>query len=79
MKYESSITYHSKTMANVKVFANKQTNKWTNGQRDKRTGHKLYAADLSMLGHKNPGKIGRYRFFHVHEVGYAADLIHNWR
>jgi hypothetical protein len=25
MKYESSITYHSKDMANVKVFADRQT------------------------------------------------------
>ena len=41
VNYESSITYHSQPMANVKVFADKQT-----GQTDKRTG------DLSMLGHK---------------------------
>ena len=41
MKYESSITYHSKTMANVKLFV------------DRQTGQKLYAPDLSMLGHKN--------------------------
>jgi hypothetical protein len=27
MKYESPITYHSKDMANVKVFADRQTNK----------------------------------------------------
>ena len=27
MKYESSITYHSKTMANVQVFADKQTDR----------------------------------------------------
>ena len=32
-------------MANVKVFADKQT--------DKRTGQKHYASDLSMKGHKN--------------------------
>ena len=31
-------------MANVKIFADKQT--------DKRTGQKLYAPDLSMWGHK---------------------------
>ena len=27
VKYESFITYHSKVMANVKVFADKQTDK----------------------------------------------------
>ena len=32
-------------MANVKVFADKQT--------DKRTGQKLYSPDLSMRGHNN--------------------------
>ena len=30
MKYESSITYHSIGMANVKVFADKQTDRQTN-------------------------------------------------
>jgi hypothetical protein len=41
MKYESPITYHSKDMANVKVFADGQAKK-------------LYAPDLSILrGHKN--------------------------
>jgi hypothetical protein len=44
MKYESSITYHSKDMANVKVFADRQTDRWT--------GHKLYATDLSIQGYK---------------------------
>jgi hypothetical protein len=29
MKYESSITYHSKDMANVKVFADRQTDRQT--------------------------------------------------
>jgi hypothetical protein len=32
-------------MANVKVFADRQT--------DRRTGQKLYAPDLSIRGHKN--------------------------
>jgi hypothetical protein len=40
MKYESPITCHSKDMANVKVFADRQT--------DRRTGQKLYAPDLSI-------------------------------
>jgi hypothetical protein len=44
MEYESSITYHSKDMANVKVFADRQTNRWI--------GQKLYAPDLSIRGHK---------------------------
>ena len=39
-------------MANVKVFAVKQMDKWTNGQIDKMKGQKLYAPNLSMLGHK---------------------------
>jgi hypothetical protein len=46
MKYESPITYHSKDMANVKVFADRQT-------KDRQTGQKLYAPDLSIRGHKN--------------------------
>jgi hypothetical protein len=48
MKYESPITYHSKDMANVKVFAERQTDKQTN----RRTGQQLYAPDLSIRGHK---------------------------
>ena len=43
VKYESPITYHLKAMANVKVFADKPTNRGT--------GQKLCAPDLSM--HKN--------------------------
>jgi hypothetical protein len=35
MKYESHITYHSKDMANVKVFAERQTNRHTNRQMDR--------------------------------------------
>jgi hypothetical protein len=40
MKYESpiAITYHSKDTANVKVFADRHTNRCT--------GQKLYAPDL---------------------------------
>jgi hypothetical protein len=45
MKYESPITYHSKDMVNVKVFADKLT--------DRQTGQKLYAPNLSLQGHKN--------------------------
>jgi hypothetical protein len=41
MKYESPLTYHSKDMANIRVFA------------DKQTGQKIYAPDLSIWGHKN--------------------------
>jgi hypothetical protein len=40
MKYESPITYHSKDMANVKVFA------------DRWIGQKLYAPNLSIQGIK---------------------------
>jgi hypothetical protein len=32
MKYESPITYHSKDMTNVKVFADRQTDRQTDGQ-----------------------------------------------
>jgi hypothetical protein len=45
VKYVSPITYHSKDMVNVKVFADRQT--------DRRTGQKLYAPDLSIRGHNN--------------------------
>jgi hypothetical protein len=45
MKYASPITYHSKDMANDKVSADRQTNRWT--------GQKLYALDLLIQGHKN--------------------------
>jgi hypothetical protein len=48
MKYESPITYHSKDMANDKVFADRQTDRQTN----RRTGQKLNALDLSIRGHK---------------------------
>jgi hypothetical protein len=44
MKYESPITCHSKDMTNVKVFADRQTNR--------QTGQKLYAPDLSIRGIK---------------------------
>ena len=37
VKHESSITYHSKDMASVKVFADEQTDQRRNG----RTGQKL--------------------------------------
>jgi hypothetical protein len=49
MKYESPITYHSKDMANVKVFEDRQTNR--------QTGQKPYAPDLSIQGHKKCGKL----------------------
>jgi hypothetical protein len=45
MKYESYITCHSKDMANVEVFADRQTNR--------RTGQTLCAPDLLIRGHKN--------------------------
>jgi hypothetical protein len=45
MKYESPITYHLKDMANVKVFADRQTNRWTE--------QKLYAPGLLIRGHRN--------------------------
>ena len=38
-------------MANVKTFADQQTDKRTNRQTDKRPGQKLYTSDLSMWGH----------------------------
>ena len=48
MKDEDLNAYQSKDVANVKVFADTQTDKWA----DKRTGQKLFAPDLSMRGHK---------------------------
>ena len=50
MKYESSVTSHSKAMANVKVFADKQTKTRTNRQMDKKTGQKLYYRYLLIWG-----------------------------
>ena len=44
VKYEGPNSYQTKDMANVKVFADKET--------DKRTGQKLLASYLSMQGHK---------------------------
>ena len=52
MIYESSMAYHSKSMAIVQVFADKLTDRQTNGRREKWTGQKLYAPNLSMQGHK---------------------------
>jgi hypothetical protein len=46
MKYESLITYHSKDMATVKVFADRQTNRQTDRP-------KTICPDLSIRGHKN--------------------------
>jgi hypothetical protein len=39
-------------MANVKVFADRQTDRWT--------GQKLYAPDLSIRGHKNNLRSNNY-------------------
>ena len=44
VKYKTCITYNSKDVANVRVFADKQT--------DKRTGQKQYIPYLLMRGHK---------------------------
>jgi hypothetical protein len=45
MKYESPITYHSQDMANIKVFAGRQTDR----QMDR---PKTISPDLLILGHK---------------------------
>jgi hypothetical protein len=50
--YEIPITYHSKDMANVKVFACRQTNRQNNRQTNRRTDHIRYVPDLSIRGHK---------------------------
>jgi hypothetical protein len=42
MKFESPITYHLKDMVNVKVFADRQTNRWT--------GQKLYTPPIFRYG-----------------------------
>ena len=47
-KYEVSISYGSKFIANVKV-----DNRQPNRQTDKQTGQKQYAPDHSIRGHKN--------------------------
>ena len=50
MKYENSYTYHSKAMANAKVFADKQTDKRTDAETKR---PKTICTDLSMLVHKS--------------------------
>ena len=55
MKYEGPKCYQSKDMANVKVFADKQTNA--------RTSQKLYVPDLLMQVYKNTGIKGCYLDF----------------
>ena len=45
VKCEGPMSYQSRDMVNVKVSADKQT--------DKRTGQNLYAPDLAMWGHEN--------------------------
>ena len=60
VKYEAPNSYQLKDMTNVKVLADKQTDKRlnkTNGQKDERTGQKRYALDLSMRGHKMAGEL----------------------
>jgi hypothetical protein len=49
MKYESPITCHSKDMAYVKVFADKETDRQTDRQMDR---PKTTCPDLSIQGHK---------------------------
>ena len=48
------VLLHSKAMAYVKVFDDKQTDKRTNRQTDKWMGKELYASDLKMEGIKTP-------------------------
>ena len=47
MKCESSITYCSKAMANVKVSADKQSDRWTDGQTE---GPKKYMPPIYQCG-----------------------------
>ena len=56
MKYEGPKSYQSKDMTKVKVFVDKQTDKWT--------GQKLYAPNLLMRGHKN----AHYSTFYSREL-----------
>jgi hypothetical protein len=76
MKYESPITYHSKDMANVKVFADRQINR--------RRGQKLYAPDLSILGHKKHTEflksisilISVRMYIHLLKISSKFDFLH---
>ena len=52
--YDSSITYHSKAMANIKGFANKQMDRWA--------GQIQYAPNLSMRGHKEGALLSQNNF-----------------
>ena len=63
VKYEGLYSYQSKDMADVKVFVDKETNKWT--------GQELHALDLSMPGHNKPyratsGPYGFYLFLPIY-------------
>ena len=61
VKYEGSKSYKSKDMAIVKTKKCGQTDARTDGPRDKRTGQKLYAPDLSMWGRKKNRLMSVYR------------------
>ena len=70
MKYEDLISHQSKDMANVKAFADKQTDKLTDGQTDERTGQKLHAPDLSTdWWHEN------HFVIHLLKSGYITVLL----
>jgi hypothetical protein len=47
MKYESLITCHSKDMANVKVFADRQTDRQTDGRTARRMPDKGQSEKLT--------------------------------
>ena len=51
VEYESSITYFSKVISNVKVFS-RQTNRLTDRQDRQKDGQELYLPDISMQGNK---------------------------
>ena len=50
VKYKSSVTYHSKVMANVKVFFCRHIEKQTYREAGKWAGQKLCVPDLSKKG-----------------------------
>ena len=74
MKYEGPNFYQSKDMANVKVFADKQTDKWTNGQA------KNYMTPIYRCGGIEIENAGNYHFTRlVHNILSLQDKTPSFR
>ena len=65
MKYESTNSYQSKDMADVQVFADKQTDR-----------PKTTFPDLSMRGHKNHFKGSIYKLSTVRKIFLQKEQVY---